>query len=92
MPASLTIRIDDEMLHAVDELAKQTERSRDVIVREALHDYVETQRWQLARIQAGLDDVAAGRFATAEELYLVGLTPLLSEWDSPEDDEAYNGL
>jgi predicted transcriptional regulator len=93
MAGALTIRLDDETLAAIDQIARQTERSRTSVVEQAVQTYVALQRWQLAKIQEGLDDLAAGRVASEEDVaYLDALAPLLSEWDSEEDNAAYNGL
>ena len=48
-------------------------------------DKMQTRRGD--RVRVDLEERAAG-----SDLYLASLTALLSEWDSPEDAEAYDGL
>jgi hypothetical protein len=45
-----------------------------------------------ARLRSEPGKVARIREVLSADSYLAGLRPLLSEWDSPEDDEAYRDL
>jgi len=59
---TLTVRIDPEMKKELDALAAARDRDRSYIVKEALSDYLEFQRWHLKRIQKGLAEADAGNF------------------------------
>ena len=59
MSAAFTVRLDKTTLIALDQLAEKTERSRNWLVAKAIKDYVASNAWQVARIEAGT--VAADR-------------------------------
>ena len=108
--SDIILRLDDDMVAWLDDMARRTERPRQVLIEEALHNYVELQDWQIRKIEEGI--AAADRGETDEEMdrifgryeigtngasasadpYLASVSALLSEWDSPEDAEAYDGL
>jgi predicted transcriptional regulator len=68
MTSAFTVRVDDQTLKAIDDLCRQTDRSRNWIVREALRNYLELQAWQVAKIKEGIAAADRGEFATEEEL------------------------
>lgn len=71
MKAAFTIRIDDELAAKLDDLAKQTDRSRSWLAARAIEDYVALNEWQIAKIKEGIADADAGRFASDEEVEAV---------------------
>ncbi len=68
MPRSVTFELDDETLQTLDRLAERTQRSRDDLVSEAVHDYLALQDWQIDKIRAGIAAAERGDFASEEEL------------------------
>ena len=68
MPKSVTVDFDDAVLEALDRAAEQRGRSRADIITEAVHDYLEIQRWQIEKIKAGLAAADRGDFASDEEI------------------------
>lgn len=68
MSAAFTIRLDDETLGALDQLAQKTERSRHSIVNQAIADYVAQNAWRIDRIEAGLAAADAGDFASDQDI------------------------
>jgi predicted transcriptional regulator len=68
MPAALTIQLDDARLGSLDRLAEMTGRSRDLLVAEAVQDYLAINAWQLERIEAGIAAAKRNDFATADEI------------------------
>ena len=68
MSDTVTVRLDDTTLQALDRLANATERSRDLLVTEAVEDYVALNTWQLSRIEAGIAAADRGEFASESEV------------------------
>ncbi len=68
MGAAFTVRVDDEILATLDELAAKMDRPRSWLVHHALQEYVSAQAWQIAKIEAGIAAADRGEFATEEEL------------------------
>jgi predicted transcriptional regulator len=68
MSTAFTIRLDETTLVAVDQLADQTDRSRNWIVTKAIEDYVALNAWQIAKIEAGVAAADRGEFGSDEEV------------------------
>jgi len=68
MPKSVTVDFDDVVVEALDRAAEQRGRTRADIIAEAVRDYLETQRWQIEKINAGLAAADRGDFASKEEI------------------------
>jgi len=70
MPATttLTIRVPEDLKRRLDQLAKAADRSRSWLAADALRHYVEDQQWQLAEIESGMRDAAAGRVIPHEKV------------------------
>lgn len=68
MSRPVTLRLPEETLAALDQLAKRTGRSRNWLVVRALEDFAEISEWQLPAIEAGIDAANRGDFATDEEM------------------------
>jgi len=52
----------------LDRLVQATGRNRNTLVEEAIRRFVAVEQWQLADIEAGIQDADADDFATAEEV------------------------
>ena len=104
MGVRVTIELEETTLAKLDALAADTNRPRDLLMREAVDGFVAYKAAIIAKIKEGIAAADRGEFATEEELdeiereiatldpYLASLEPLLSEWNSPEDAEAYDRL
>ncbi|WP_151613296.1 CopG family ribbon-helix-helix protein [Sinorhizobium alkalisoli] len=68
MTAAFTVRVQDEIAEKLDRIAALSDRSRAYLAAQAIEDYVSREEWQLAEIQAGLDEADRGEFASANEL------------------------
>jgi predicted transcriptional regulator len=64
----ITVRLDAEKRAALDALATATDRDRSSLINDALDAYLAANREQLARIQEGLRQAEAGKFATYDEV------------------------
>ena len=65
--ASLTVRVDEDTRRNLEQISKQTDRSMPDLTKEALEQYVETQRWQYQRIKDALAGANAGGPFVAHE-------------------------
>jgi predicted transcriptional regulator len=64
----VTLQIEPSTLDAIDELASKSNQPRDMLVEEALRNFVELRAWQIAKIEEGIAAADRGEFATEEEL------------------------
>jgi predicted transcriptional regulator len=65
----ITLRVPEDILAEVEEIAKATERSRSWVIVRALKYYLMAEGAEIRSIQRGLDDVEAGRTIDAEDLF-----------------------
>ena len=66
--ATFTVRVPVDLKRRLDQLAKAADRSRSWLATDALQHYVEDQQWQLAEIEAGMQDADAGRVVPHEKV------------------------
>ena len=57
---TVSFRLDSDKVAALDALAGSLDRDRTYLLGEAVDAYLETQRWQLEQIQAGIAEANAG--------------------------------
>ena len=55
-----TVRFDPEIREQLDKMAERMDRPRAWIIKEAVAQYLERERWYLAEVQKGLDAADAG--------------------------------
>ena len=67
----LNVRLPIELHGQLEQLVQATGRSKSFLTVEALKNYVSQEQWQIADIQAGLQEADRGEFATAEEVRAV---------------------
>ena len=65
----MTIRTDKKIVSEIDALAVALDRSRNYVVNLAVQQYLETNAWQIERIQAGIKDADAGRVTPADKVF-----------------------
>ena len=68
MSATMTIRLEDEVKDRLDHLAAATQRSKSFLAAEAIRVYIENNEWQIAEIQAALQEAVAGDFASDKDV------------------------
>lgn len=66
--SAFTVRISDDTTEKLDSLAKSQDRSRSYLAAKAIEEFIEKETWQIAEIQAGLEDADRGEFASEDEL------------------------
>ncbi len=59
--AAITVRIPEEKLKEIDELAGSLDRSRTWVVTDALTRYLEVERAWRERVEAGQSSIAQGK-------------------------------
>ncbi len=57
----LSFRISADKAQEIDKLAAVTERPRAWILERAVEAYLESQSWQIERIERGIEDLERGR-------------------------------
>lgn len=65
---TISAQLPVELVQAVEELAKEMDRSKSWIIKEALTSMIEARKQRNQMIQAGLDDVDAGRVISHDEM------------------------
>ena len=68
MMSAFTVRLPDETVAKLDQLAEKVDRSRSYVAAQAIEDYVAREEWQLAEIEAGIEEADRGEFASAKDL------------------------
>ena len=67
----LNVRLPVELHGQLEQLVQATGRSKSFLTIEALKNYVGQEQWQIADIQAGLQEADKGEFASVEEVSAV---------------------
>lgn len=67
----LNVRLPVELHSQLEQLAQATGRTKSFLTVEALRSYVSHEQWQIADIQAGMDEADVGDFASADEVQAV---------------------
>ena len=65
---AVSFRIAHGKLRKLEGLATATGRPRSWHIEQAIDAYLETQAWQLARMEKGLNDIREGRVVPHEEV------------------------
>lgn len=68
MQSVTTVRFDQDTRERLDKVAKQMDRSRAWIIKDAVAQYLEREAWYLAEVQKGMDDAEAGRVISHAEM------------------------
>ncbi len=68
---TMTVRLTEGVKLRLDRLAQTTARSRSWLAADAIAEYVKTQEWQVAEIEAGVREAEAGEFASTDEVAAV---------------------
>jgi predicted transcriptional regulator len=66
--ATLTVRIDPEMKAELDAIAAARDRDRSYLVKEALREYLEVQKWHMEHLQQGLREADGGNFVSEAKM------------------------
>lgn len=65
----ITIRASKETVDEIDALATAMDRSRNYVINQALRQYLETNAWQIQRVEEGLTAAREGRVRPADDVF-----------------------
>ena len=65
---TITFRVDRTKREALDAIAKELDRDRSYLLNEAIENYIEIYRWQIAEINLAIVEADAKDFASDEEV------------------------
>jgi predicted transcriptional regulator len=83
MTTTLSVRIDIDTKERLEALARRARRSKSFLAAEAIAAFVEAELWQLDEIQAGLEDLDAGRGVAHKDV-----SAWLRSWGRPRERKA----
>lgn len=66
--STVTIRLGTKERDELDSIAETLDRDRSYVISEAVRQYLDVRRWQIAHIQEGIRQADAGEFATDAEV------------------------
>ena len=64
----ISLRVSEQKAREIEALAKATDRPKAWLLEQALDAYLETQSWQVARIERGLAEIERGEAVAHEEI------------------------
>ncbi len=64
---SITVRLDQETVAYLDQLAGVEDRDRSYLIKQAVANFVQLRRWQLEEIERAVREADAGLFLSDEE-------------------------
>jgi predicted transcriptional regulator len=68
---NVTVRLEEETVAFLDELAVIGDRDRSYAIKEAVESYIQLHRWQIDEVKKALAEAEAGDFASDEEVQAV---------------------
>ena len=77
---TLTIRVDAEIKHRLDQLAKQQRRSKSFVAVEAIGEYLAIQEAQIAGIHAAIAELNSGEAIAHDHV-----RAWVESWDSANE-------
>ena len=78
----LSVRISEDKARRIEALAKATDRPKSWLLEQALDAYLDSQAWQVARIEEGLADIQSGAALAHEEV-----AEWLAGWGGDREDK-----
>ena len=66
--STVSLRIDDEKIEELNQLAEATKRDRSFVINEAIELYLDVNKWQVDRIKTALKQADSGQFASSDEV------------------------
>ncbi len=68
MQVSMSMRLPEEVNTDLDLLAKSMGRSKSYIAVEALKDFISREKWQIAKIEEGIEEAENNHFAKTDDI------------------------
>lgn len=64
----VTVRLGTKERDELDSIARDLDRDRSYLISEAVRQYLDVRRWQIAHIEEGIRQADAGEFASDAEI------------------------
>jgi predicted transcriptional regulator len=68
---ALSMRLSDDLVKKLEDLAEATGRSKSYLAAQAIRDFLDRESWQIAETTQALREADAGDFASDEEVAAV---------------------
>lgn len=65
---TITVRLEQAVRDRLEQLAGSTRRSKSFLAAQAIHQFVESNEWQIAETHKALEEADAGDFASARDV------------------------
>jgi RHH-type transcriptional regulator, rel operon repressor / antitoxin RelB len=78
--STFTVRVDTAAKKRLEELAKNTGRSRSFLAAEAINEYLDINEWQVAGIKAAIESADRGEFIPHDQV-----KAWVNSWDSDNE-------
>jgi len=65
---TISFRIDEDKVEALDTLAEALDRDRTYLLNEAVAAYLEVQRWHIEQIERGIQQADAGKLVEHDKV------------------------
>ncbi len=65
---AVSVRIDEDKINELDQLAELNKRDRSFLINEAIDLYLDVNKWHIERIKAGLKQAKAGEFSSQTQV------------------------
>ncbi len=82
--ATISVRLERETLNRLSAMAKATGRTRGALMTHAIEKYVETEAWQVAAIQAAVDELDRGEASLVDH---EAVAEWLNSWGTDNEVE-----
>ena len=63
-----TVRLEDNIIGRVDQLANDLSRSRSWVIQQAIERFLEYEEWFVQEVKDGIKEVERGEIATAADV------------------------
>ncbi len=84
-----SIRLSDDLLRRVDQLAAAVERPRSWVIERAIAAYLDDQEWQVAKVREAVEDLRAGTATLVPHQQVVAqLDAMIEEAAGPRPKDA----
>ncbi len=65
---NVTVRLESDKVAFLDDLAKNLDRDRSYLIKEAVDSYITLHRWQIEEIEKAIAEADAGDFVPEDEM------------------------
>ena len=68
MSTTMTVRLEPELKHRLEQLAQATERSKSFLAAQAIREFVDLNEWQVQEIRSAIVEADREDFASEEKV------------------------